>query len=91
MKERAKEITVNIIGNEERKREQELQWIYWEQMAVVRQVLLVFIFIYFLSKGKGGKGKRGGGRLVLGVWTGFSRVALVECFAQVQQVGQVTS
>ena len=48
MKERAKEITVNIIGNEERKREQELQWIYWEQMEVVGQVLLlVFIFYFF--------------------------------------------
>ena len=49
MKERAKEITVNIIGNGERKREQELQWIYWEQMEVVGQVLLlVFIFIFIL-------------------------------------------
>ena len=48
MKERAKEITVNIIGNEERKREQELQWIYWEQMEVVRQVLLLVFIFYFL-------------------------------------------
>ena len=61
MKERAKEITLNIIGNEERKREQELQWIYWGQMEIVGQVLLLgffFLFFFFLSERKGGKGKK---------------------------------
>jgi len=46
MKDKAKEITVNINGNEERKREQELQWIYWAQTEVVRQVLLLVFFFF---------------------------------------------
>src|SRR5258707_10686662 len=47
-----------------------------------------FFFFFFLSERKGGKGKK---RRRQAVWTGFSRVALVECFAQVWRVGQVTS
>src|SRR5260221_4197480 len=62
VKDEAKEISVNINGNEERKREQELQWIYWVQTEVVGQVLLlVFFFFFFLVKKKGEKEKRGGG------------------------------
>ena len=47
VKDKAKEITVNINGNKERKREQELQWIYWGQTEVIRQVLLLLLLFFF--------------------------------------------
>src|SRR5260221_8359311 len=93
MKDKAKEITVNINGNEERKREQELQWIYWGQTEVVGQVLLLwvfffffFFFFFFLLKKKGEKKKKGGGGVTLWGGVGFFLGALWEIFNQIHEM-----